>query len=55
MLWLLVIVLLILWMGGLVLDVVGGLIHGLLVLAVIVAAVSVIRAERHKPGQSSTD
>jgi hypothetical protein len=37
MLWALVVILLILWIGGFALNVVGSLIHILLVLAIIVA------------------
>jgi hypothetical protein len=37
MLWLLVVVLLLMWLGGFAFHVAGGLIHLLLVLAVIVA------------------
>jgi Family of unknown function (DUF5670) len=37
MLWALVVILLILWIGGFALNVVGSLIHVLLVLAIIVA------------------
>jgi hypothetical protein len=37
MLWLLVVLLLVLWLGGFTLNVAGGLIHALLVIAVIVA------------------
>jgi hypothetical protein len=37
MLWLLVVLLLVLWLGGFALNVAGGLIHALLVIALIVA------------------
>ena len=37
MLWLLVLLLLVLWLGGFALHVAGGLIHLLLVLAIVVA------------------
>jgi hypothetical protein len=42
MLWALVVLLLILWIGGFTLNVAGGLIHLLLVLAVIVAIYNLI-------------
>ena len=37
MLWALVVVLVVLWIGGLVLNLIGGMIHLLLVLAVLIA------------------
>ena len=43
MLWLIVGVLLVLWLGGFVLNVAGNLIHILLVLAVVVALATVFR------------
>ena len=42
MLWLLVVLLLILWLGGFTLNVAGGLIHLLLVLAIIVAVYNLV-------------
>jgi hypothetical protein len=42
MLWLLVVLLLLLWVGGFTLNVAGGLIHLLLVLAVIVAIYNLV-------------
>ncbi len=42
MLWLLVVLLLVLWLGGFTLNVAGGLIHLLLVLAIIVAIYNLI-------------
>jgi hypothetical protein len=42
MLWLLVVLLLILWLGGFAFNVAGGLIHLLLVLAVIVAIYNLV-------------
>jgi hypothetical protein len=42
MLWALVVILLILWIGGFALNVVGSLIHVLLVLAIIVAIYNLI-------------
>jgi len=42
MLWLLVVLLLILWLGGFALNVAGGLIHLLLVLAIIVAVYNLV-------------
>ena len=42
MLWALVVLLLILWIGGFTLNVAGGLIHLLLVLAIIVAIYNLI-------------
>ena len=42
-LWVIVAVLAILWLAGLVLDVVGGLIHIILVVAIVVAIVAFIR------------
>lgn len=38
MLWVLVVVLLVLWVGGLVMNLVGGMIHLLLLLALLIAA-----------------
>jgi hypothetical protein len=42
MLWALVVILLILWIGGFALNVVGSLIHILLVLAIVVAIYNLI-------------
>jgi hypothetical protein len=42
MLWALVVLLLILWIGGFALNVAGGLIHLLLVLAIIVAIYNLV-------------
>ena len=42
MLWALVVLLLLLWLGGFVLNFAGGLIHLLLVLAVIVAIYNLV-------------
>jgi hypothetical protein len=42
MLWFLVLLLLLLWIGGFALNVAGGLIHLLLVLAIIVAIYNLI-------------
>jgi hypothetical protein len=42
MLWALVVLLLLLWIGGFTLNVAGGLIHLLLVLAIIVAIYNLI-------------
>jgi hypothetical protein len=42
MLWALVVLLLILWIGGFTLNIAGGLIHLLLVIAVIVAIYNLI-------------
>ena len=42
-LWVIVAVLAILWLAGFVLDVVGGLIHIILVVAIVVAIVAFVR------------
>ena len=42
MLWALVVILLVLWLGGFALNVAGGLIHLLLVIAVIVAIYNLV-------------
>jgi len=42
MLWLLVVLLLVLWLGGFALNVAGSLIHVLLVLAIIVAIYNLV-------------
>lgn len=46
MIWTLVVILLLLWVFGLVLDVVGGLIHILLVLAVIAVLYQLLTGRR---------
>ena len=42
MLWALVVILLLLWLGGFALSVGGGLIHALLVIAVIIAIYNLV-------------
>jgi hypothetical protein len=42
MLWLLVLLLLVLWLGGFTLNVAGGLIHALLVIALIIAIYNLV-------------
>ena len=42
MLWLLVVLLLVLWLGGFALNVAGGLIHLLLVVAIVVAIYNLV-------------
>ncbi|MDQ3809539.1 MAG: lmo0937 family membrane protein [Chloroflexota bacterium] len=42
MLWAVVVILLLLWLGGFTLNVAGGLIHALLVIAVIVAIYNLV-------------
>jgi hypothetical protein len=46
MLWTIVVILLVLWLLGLVSDTLGGLIHILLVIAIIVVLVRVIQGRR---------
>jgi hypothetical protein len=46
MLWTIVVVLLILWLLGFSLQVAGGLIHLLLVVAVVMAIINLIRSRR---------
>ena len=46
MLWLLVLLLLLMWLGGFAFHVAGGLIHLLLVIAIIVVLVRVIQGRR---------
>jgi hypothetical protein len=46
MLWTIAVILLVLWLLGLVLDFAGGIIHVLLVLAVIIALVNLFRGRR---------
>ncbi len=46
MLWLIIAVLLVLWLIGLVIDVVGGLIHILLVVALVVFILNLVRGRR---------
>ena len=43
MLWTILVILLVLWLFGLVLDVAGGLIHLLLVVALVVFIVNLVR------------
>jgi hypothetical protein len=42
MLWTIVVILLLLWVGGFALNVAGGLIHALLVIALIVAVYNLV-------------
>jgi hypothetical protein len=46
MLWTIAVILLVLWLLGLVLDFAGGIIHVLLVIAVIIALVNLFRGRR---------
>lgn len=46
MLWTIVVILLLLWLVGLVLDVVGGLIHVLLVVALVVIVARMLSGRR---------
>ena len=46
MLWAIVVVLVVLWLLGLVANIGGGLIHALLVIALIVMAVNLLRGRR---------
>jgi len=46
MLWIIVVVLVVLWLLGLVTNVGGGLIHALLVIALIVLVVNLLRGRR---------
>ncbi len=46
MLWTIVVILVVLWLIGLVANIGGGLIHALLVIALIVMAVNVLRGRR---------
>jgi len=46
MLWALVVILLLLWLGGFALNVAGGLIHALLVIALIVAIYNIFVSRR---------
>jgi hypothetical protein len=46
MLWTILVVLLVLWLIGLVLDVVGGLIHLLLVVALVMFVVNLVRGRK---------
>lgn len=46
MLWTILIILLVLWLIGLVLDVVGGLIHLLLVVALVMFVIHLVRGRR---------
>jgi uncharacterized membrane protein len=49
MLWLLVVLLLLLWVGGFAFNVAGGLIHLLLVIALIVARYNLLVGRRAGP------
>ena len=46
LLWLIVGVLVLVWLGGFILDVVGGLIHAVLVLAVVIAIANFVMSKR---------
>jgi hypothetical protein len=46
MLWTIAVILLVLWLLGLVLDFAGGIIHVLLVIAVIIALLNLFRGRR---------
>jgi hypothetical protein len=46
MLWTIAVILVVLWLVGLLTDIAGGLIHILLVLALIVVVVNVLRGRR---------
>ncbi len=46
MLWIILIVLLILWLGGFIIDVVGNLIHILLVIALVVLVYQLLTGRR---------
>jgi hypothetical protein len=46
MLWIIVVILVVLWLLGLVTNVGGGLIHALLVIALIVLVVNLLRGRR---------
>jgi hypothetical protein len=46
MLWIIVVILVVLWLLGLVANVGGGLIHALLVIALIVLVVNLLRGRR---------
>jgi hypothetical protein len=46
MLWTIAVILVVLWLVGLLADIAGGLIHILLVLALIVVVVNVLRGRR---------
>jgi hypothetical protein len=46
MLWIILVVLLVLWLIGLVLDVVGGLIHLLLVVALVMFVINLLRGRK---------
>jgi hypothetical protein len=46
MLWTIVVILVVLWLVGLLTDIAGGLIHILLVVALIVVVVNVLRGRR---------
>jgi hypothetical protein len=46
MLWTIVVILLVLWLLGFAMDVAGGLIHALLVIALVVVAINLLRGRR---------
>lgn len=46
MLWAILVILLVLWLIGLVLDVVGGLIHLLLVVALVMFVINLVRGRK---------
>jgi hypothetical protein len=46
MLWTILVILLVLWLVGLVLDVIGGLIHLLLVVALVVFIINLVRGRK---------
>lgn len=46
MLWTILVILLVLWLIGLVLDVVGGLIHLLLVVALVMFVINLVRGRK---------
>lgn len=46
MLWTILVILLVLWLVGLVLDVIGGLIHLLLVVALVVFVINLVRGRK---------
>jgi hypothetical protein len=46
MLWTILVILLVLWLIGLVLDVIGGLIHLLLVVALVVFIINLVRGRK---------
>lgn len=46
MLWTILVILLVLWLVGLVLDVIGGLIHLLLVVALVMFVINLVRGRK---------